>query len=129
MKTKYSPVLLLLTALAFAGLAGSEPNQSYASPETVAGDNQIPKDVLAIMQNSCVDCHGKDGRALAKSKLNMDEWDEYSSEKQVKKAGAMCKMVTKHKMPLKSYLKDNPEKALTQAQIDKFCEWSASLKK
>jgi hypothetical protein len=64
---------------------------------------------------------------FALSFLNLSAWDKYTPEKQASKAKAMCKKVTKNKMPPKSYRKNNPDAVLAEEDIKTICNWSASL--
>lgn len=91
--------------------------------------NEIPADVKAIFDKSCIGCHGDGGKHMAMSMVNFSTWDKYDQQKQAKKGKAICKMVTKGKMPPKSIRKSKPELVPTQEQIDLICRWSRSLGK
>jgi hypothetical protein len=72
-------------------------------------------------------CHAEGGSHMAMSMLNFSEWGKYDVDKQAKKAGAICYMLSKEKMPPKSFRKSNPDLIPTQAQIDAICKWSEKL--
>src|SRR4030042_299364 len=114
-------VVFLFTALIAALVSGQSTQKT--------GNNQklIPADVMKIAENSCVDCHIEPGMKFALSFLNLSAWDKYTPEKQASNAKAMCKKVTKNKMPPKSYMKNNPDVVLTEEDIKTICIWSASL--
>jgi hypothetical protein len=87
----------------------------------------IPDDVMAVLKNSCMACHGQDGKKMAMSMVNFSAWDNYSADKQAKKASAVCNVVTKGTMPPKNYREANPGAVLTDAQKELICKWSKSL--
>ena len=89
----------------------------------------LPDDVKAIVEKSCMGCHSNDASGLAKSKLNFSKWDSYDAKKQASKAKAMCKELTKGKMPPKSVRSSKPELIPSQEQIDLICKWSQGLAK
>ena len=81
------------------------------------------------MVTSCFACHGEGGKGMALAHVKMSELGTYSPEKQAAKAEAMCKIVTKGKMPPKGFLKEHPEAKLTPEQIATICNWRDSLNK
>jgi mono/diheme cytochrome c family protein len=129
MKSIFRLTVLLLMVFTLAGFAWKTGSPSGKIPADKKDSNPIPAAIFKVMENSCLACHGTDGKAMALSHVKMQDWDGYSSEKQAQKAAAICKMVTKGKMPPKGYLKNHPDAALTQDQIQKICAWSESLNK
>ena len=89
----------------------------------------MPDDVKAIFEKSCMGCHGEGGKQMAMSKVNFSKWDSYDSKKQASKGGAICKAITKGKMPPKSVRESKPELVPTKEQIDLICKWSQTLGK
>ena len=87
----------------------------------------IPDDLKTIFEKSCMSCHATGGRNMAMAKLNFSNWDSYESDKQAKKAAAICKMITKGAMPPKSFRASNPDAIPTAAQKDMICTWSGTL--
>lgn len=88
---------------------------------------KLPDDILKIVQNSCMKCHGTGGNGMAMSMVNFSEWDTYNAEKQAKKASLMCKEVKADKMPPASFRKANPDKVPTAAQVETICKWATTL--
>jgi len=123
-------ILLLAVAgmfLTFAALNLSHkdnPGKKGTTPVTVTS---IPDDLNVVFKNSCMGCHATGGRSMAMAKLNFSEWDNYAPDKQAKKAAAICKMISKGKMPPKSFRASHPEAIPTTAQKDMICKWSKSL--
>jgi len=129
MKNRLLTVFFLFAGLVIIGLSGGAMKPSPKITEMKTGSGTLAPGILKIVEHSCFACHGADGKSMALAHLKLAEWDGYSTEKQADKAAAMCKVVTGGKMPPKGYLKENPDRALTQAQIDSVCAWSASLNK
>lgn len=84
----------------------------------------IPDDVMKILNNSCGKCHNQGGSGAALANLNLTKWDNYDAVKQAKKAEAICRTITTGKMPPKSFLRKNPQAALTDLQKTLVCNWS-----
>lgn len=87
----------------------------------------IPDEINTVFKNSCFSCHSTGGKGMAMSMVNFSQWDGYSPEKQVKKATAICKVVTKEAMPPKSFRESNPGTALTDSQKEMICKWSKTI--
>jgi hypothetical protein len=88
---------------------------------------KMPENVRAIITRSCMDCHADGGNRIAMTHVNFSKWDRYSAAKQAKKSADICKMITKGKMPPKSYRESTPEAVPTKDQADLVCKWSQSI--
>jgi mono/diheme cytochrome c family protein len=88
----------------------------------------IPEHINKIFQASCLNCHGSNGKLLAKAKLNLSKWDEYNAAEKANKASGICSQLTEGKMPPKSIRKSNPELIPSKEQIELICKWAESLK-
>jgi len=115
-------VIIFILAFIFqpGNVTGSQPGS--------AGPSSIPDSVMKIIQKSCISCHSKDGNSMAKMHVNFDNWDNYG-KKQSSKAQDMCDMITKGKMPPKSFREKNPNSVPTDKEIKTICAWAGSLKK
>ena len=113
----------------FAIMVSFTPALKKANGSNHLITNGIPDEVKAVFEKSCTGCHSDDGKGLAKAKLNFSQWDNYEPAKQAGKAAAICKMITKGKMPPKSIRKSKPDLIPTQQQIDLICKWSKTLGK
>lgn len=129
MKSQYPLSVLLLIFCAFAFSSGKSAPSANSGSISKADSSSVPSAVHKIMVTSCLACHGEGGKGMALARVKMSELSTYSPEKLAGKAEAMCKMVTKGKMPPSGFLKDHPEAKLTQEQIATICDWSASLNK
>ena len=127
MKSLYSVPVILLIFCAFAFSSGKSAPSSNSVLK--ADSSAIPPAVHNIMVTSCFACHGEGGKGMALAHVKMAELGTYSPEKLAAKAEAMCKMVTKGKMPPSGFLKEHPEAKLTPEQITTICNWRDSLNK
>jgi hypothetical protein len=124
----FIPVLLLIFC-AFAFSSGKSAPSSNSDSVAKADSSLVTPAVHKIISTSCFACHGEGGKSMALAHVKMAELGTYSPDKLAGKAEAMCKMVTKGKMPPKGFLEDHPEAKLTQEQITTICNWSESLNK
>ena len=88
----------------------------------------LPDNINKIVTVSCVPCHTSDGGLKSRSKLNFEEWTQYSPEKQKAKAEKMYSLLNKGDMPPKTARKLHPESIPTKDQIDIIKIWSESFK-
>lgn len=117
--------VVIASALLYA--AFSAPVSAQTEPKTGQRSGPIPPEVVRVAEKSCIKCHTEPGNKMAISRFNITNWDKYSPGKQAVKAKAMCKMVTKGKMPPKSFRKENPGAVLTKSDVKTICNWANSL--
>ena len=89
----------------------------------------LPDSIQKFVQRACMDCHADDGNFMAKGKINFSAWAKYDSAKQIGKAAAICKNLTKSSMPPKKWRANNPDDVPTQAEVEMVCRWAKSLQK
>jgi hypothetical protein len=99
----------------------------FASATKDGGGTKIPDRILKIADKSCVKCHTEPGNGMALAHLNLSSWDKYSAEKQGAKAKAMCNMVSKDKMPPKSFREKHPEGVPSTEEIKTICDWAGTI--
>ncbi len=87
----------------------------------------LPDRINKIVSVSCMPCHSSNGGFLSRSKLNFNEWTEYSAEKQKKKAAKMYKELKKDAMPPKEARENNPDIIPTKEQIEIIKSWADSF--
>jgi len=93
------------------------------------GSPNLPDSILKFAQKSCMTCHANDGNGMAKAHLNFDKWDSYGEKKWAGKAQDICNIITKGKMPPKSFRENNPDAVPTDKDIKMVCAWAAALQK
>jgi hypothetical protein len=87
----------------------------------------LPDRINKIVSVSCMPCHSSDGGLLSRSKLNFNEWSDYSADKQKKKAAKMYKELKKEAMPPKEARENNPDIIPTKEQIEIIKDWADSF--
>ncbi len=127
MKKMYLFLTVIILLLVFASSTLSHVNPTNKKSNTSVTTSSIPEELNTIFKNSCMGCHATGGKGMAMAKVNFSDWDNYSLEKQTKKAAAICKVLSKDAMPPKSFRQSNPEAIPTAAQKDMICKWSETL--
>jgi cytochrome c5 len=112
--------IFMITALIIIPMTAQSATQN-------GGGKAIPESVMKIANKSCVKCHTEGGNGMALMHLNLSNWDKYSPEKQASKAKDMCKMVTKDKMPPKSFCKSHPDDVPGEKDLKTICDWAQSI--
>lgn len=87
----------------------------------------LPSEVSKIVMNSCMPCHSSKGGMLSRSKLNFDEWSQYSADKQKSKASKIYSEVSKNKMPPKDVRQTRPDIIPTESQVGVIKKWRDSF--
>jgi hypothetical protein len=102
-------------------------NQSLKAQDVSKSSAVLPDNINKIVSVSCMPCHSSTGGLMPKSKLNFSEWDQYSPEKQKKKAEKMYEELNKGAMPPKSARENNPSIIPTKEQIEIIKKWSETI--
>jgi hypothetical protein len=97
------------------------------SQETSKVSPPLPDYINKIVSVSCMPCHSSSGGYASKSKLNFNEWTDYSVDKQLKKAQLMYKKLKKNEMPPKTARENNPDIIPTSEQLAIIKSWADSL--
>ncbi len=87
----------------------------------------LPGNINLIVSESCMPCHSSKGGLLSRTKLNFNEWTNYSAEKQKKKAAKMYKELKKGAMPPKDARENNPDIIPSREQIEIIKSWANSF--
>lgn len=103
------------------------PVSAQTEQKAVTENKPIPPEVTKVIEKSCINCHAEPGSGMALTSVNLSKWDQYTPEKQASKAKAMCNIVSKGKMPKKSFVKKNPDAVPTKDDIKTLCDWAESL--
>jgi hypothetical protein len=126
MKKSISITFAVLGVIFLASMIMNHSTAQSSSKGGVVG-KPIPAGVMKIAEKSCMKCHAEPGNFMAVSHLNLTNWDKYSPEKQASKANAMCKMVSKGKMPPKKFRESHPGDVPSDADDKMICNWAESI--
>jgi len=103
------------------------PSKAISQKKITQTSYTIPRNVMDIFRNSCINCHGESGNFSARSMVNFYVWDNYSEEKQLLKATAIINALTKETMPPASARNDTPQNIPTAERVVTVGIWANSL--
>lgn len=110
-------VLIVIAGGMFILFQSNQPN-----PELIT---QMPEEVSTVLESRCYGCHTTGAKSDdALKAVNFTEWENYKVSKQVAVLGDISDVVEKGKMPPEKYLKNNPEKELTDVQKKLIVDWT-----
>ncbi len=133
------PALIVILA-AMQLVRPNRLNPPVDSALTLAAQYRVPPDVLDIFNRACIDCHSHRTRwpwysnvapaswflashvTHGRRKMNLDNWTEEMSFKDV------CQEVRVGSMPLKSYLPLHPDARLSPRDVQSICTWSLNVR-
>lgn len=88
---------------------------------------EVPTDVQAVLDRSCLPCHGADGKGKAKMKWNYAKMAEYSSSKLISKLVKVSEKVEEGKMPPPKNVKKNPDRKVSEEDKKLLMSWAENL--
>lgn len=88
---------------------------------------EVPADVQAVLDRSCLPCHGADGGGKAKMKWNYTKMAEYSSSKLISKLVKVSEKVEEGKMPPPKNVKKNPDRKVSEEDKKLLMSWAENL--
>ncbi|WP_026951262.1 heme-binding domain-containing protein [Algoriphagus mannitolivorans] len=95
-------------------------------PETPA----LPSEVKAIVQQKCYGCHNAESKnEKGKAKLDWDALEDAKKSKALATMGKITEVLDEGSMPPERFLASNPDKKLTEAEVNTLKEWSTGKKK
>jgi hypothetical protein len=100
---------------------------SLFGQETSKVSAPLPESINRIVSVNCMPCHSDKGGIMSRTKLNFNEWTNYSDDKQKKRAEMMYKELKKDAMPPKTARENNPDIIPTKEQIAIIKAWADSL--
>lgn len=84
-----------------------------------------PDEVMVLLDKACFDCHTSDeGNIKSRGALNFSKWEDYKLTRKINKLNGISKKVKEKKMPPARFLKDNPDKGLTDEEITMITSWA-----
>lgn len=141
-KTKPIAILFLAVLGIFAMLQLSNPT---LEGKAVTGRINAPKEVIAILENSCFSCHSNEQKLnwydkiapvswavkkdieRARQVMNFSEWGQLSPDEHKGKMYAILNMMQSGKMPLHEYTLLHPSAKITQKDIETIKKYTLSL--
>ena len=124
---KYLSKLFVIIFLSF-GLFGfyydDQVELANVSSQDENTQTEVPADVQAVLDRSCLPCHGVDGKGKAKMKWNYDKMAEYSATKLISKMVKVAENVEEEKMPPPKHVKKNPDRKLSEEDKKLLISWA-----
>jgi uncharacterized membrane protein len=114
-----SYVIVMLFIMGLISPCSGQEKTEVSSP--------LPADVNKIVTNSCMPCHSSKGGMLSRTKVNFDEWTQYSADKQKSKSSKIYSEVSKNKMPPKDVRETRPDIIPTASQVEVLKKWKDSF--
>ncbi len=138
---------IVVVALAVLFVFAQFIRPDYSNPPIVpeqemASSMEVPAEVSAIFERSCIDCHTskttypwysqvapvswwlKNHINEGRHELNMSEWGTYPDRKKSKKLEEICEQVESREMPLPSYTWIHRDSLLSDEDIKTICDWT-----
>ncbi|GEN67317.1 MULTISPECIES: heme-binding domain-containing protein [Chryseobacterium] len=143
-KKKRNPIAIIFLAILgiFGGLQLlSQPLEG----KPVTGKIEAPREVIAILENSCFNCHSNQQNLSwydklapvswavnkdikrAREVLNFSEWEKLSPAEHQGKMYAILNMMQSGKMPLHEYTLLHPSSKISQKDIETIKKYTLSL--
>lgn len=140
--------ILIVLAIVFVILQFFRPekNQSGVKTNSIYAKYQTPKNVIAILNKACMDCHSNytvypwytniqpvglwmnHHIEEGKEHLNFDEFLSYKVYRQYHKIEEVDEVIQEAEMPMSSYTLVHTEAKLTQEEKDLLINWSKSIR-
>ena len=136
-------IVILIVIIGFVAIQFFQPekNMNDDTSGLITEQNQIPENIKAIFENSCLDCHSNNTRywwydkispvswyiddhiRKGKKELNLSEWGKLDIFDKIAALEDIGKEVERKKMPLKSYTLMHKQARLSDDQIKELLEW------
>lgn len=142
----HSKKLILLSLFIVVVLFGVvQLNNQPLEGRPVTGEISAPREIVAILERSCYNCHSnkttlnwydklaplswvvKKDVERAREVMNFSEWENISGEAHVGKMWAILNMVKAGKMPLKGYTLLHPEAKVSDTELEIIKNYVLSL--
>ena len=142
-------IIVIVGVIVFIGIQFIRPdftNPPVVEADTLEASMQVPEQVDAILNRSCVDCHTNKtvypwyskiapvswwlGNHISEGRreLNMSVWNTYSPKKKANKLNEICEQVESGEMPLPSYLWIHRYAVLKEGETKTLCDWANAEK-
>jgi uncharacterized membrane protein len=109
--------MIVLAGGLFILFQANSPKSELVSP--------IPEEVSTLLESKCYGCHTTGAKSEdALKAVNFTEFESYRVSKKVAVLGDIYSVAEKGKMPPEKYLKNNPDKKLTDAEKKVIGDWT-----
>jgi Haem-binding domain len=141
---KWIGIALVVIFIAVQFSRPARTNPSVDESQTIFARTQMPPQVSAILDRSCVDCHSNktvwpwyshvapvswlvvDDVNGGRHMMNLSEWGRLDPDRQGKKLRQICDEVTDGSMPLWFYTPLHSGSKLSPADVKTLCDWTSA---
>lgn len=145
MKIRSKTLILLFLFIVVVLFGVIQLNNQPLEGRPVTGEISAPREIVAILERSCYNCHSnkttlkwydklaplswvvKKDVERAREVMNFSEWENISDEAHVGKMWAILNMVKAGKMPLKGYTLLHPEAKVSDTESEIIKNYVLSL--
>lgn len=128
MKKSVLILMFVAVAISLVLLSFKTPTPANQVSFQVEDSNfEIPQNVQAILDKSCLPCHGADGSGKAKLKWNYEKMNDYDNAKRISKLVKISENVSEEDMPPPKNLKKNPDRKLSDEERKILSAWADEL--
>ena len=125
--------LIILGMVLFVGLIFSNFTYVKLNLDSPPEEKQLnmSEEVKSVIDQSCFGCHNSESKNIkGKNKLNFDRiGQKYSAIKSAGKLKDIAEVIQENEMPASKFLKNYPDKALTEDQKTLLIEWALAESK
>ncbi|RFM28528.1 heme-binding domain-containing protein [Deminuibacter soli] len=144
-KSKVKKVLLGIIAFVVLAVVVLQFTTQPLTNPPVTGTIEAPKEVMAILQRSCFNCHSNETKLAwfdkiaplswrvkadvehARQIMNFSEWDKLGAGDRVGAFWGITNMVKFDRMPLKGYRLLHPDAKLSPAEVEIIRKYTESI--
>lgn len=142
---KLTGLILLVAFLGIQFIPRKENQSNYVPKSDFTEVYAVPENIKVLLQNSCYDCHSNNTNypwyfkiqpaamylnkhiEEGKEELNLSEFGNYSSRRQLSKLRSMSSQIKDGEMPLKSYTLIHQSAKLSDKEREELTNWIDSL--
>ena len=117
-------------------------NPPFEPSQTLYATQAVPKDVKAVFERSCKNCHSDDTAwpwysyiapiswvivgdvNRARRHMNFSEWGSYSANKRAEKLESICEQLVDGDMPDRKYMLLHREARTSPQERSAVCQWT-----
>jgi hypothetical protein len=139
---KPAAFLIVLTAIGIQFVRPAKTNPPTNPERALAARVHVPRDVAAVFDRACRDCHSNettwpwysnvapvswfviDHVDHGRSHFNYSNWAKYEPDEAASLLEDTCELARKGKMPLPSYLWMHGNARLAPGDVEQICAWT-----
>lgn len=140
---KQSLIALAVLFAAIQLIRPSKVNPPIDENQTLQARIQVSREVNAVLERSCSDCHSSKTRwpwysniaplswylvhdvNEGRAELSFSNWGSYTTKRAARKLQEICEQIDKGAMPLKTYALVHPDAKVSDSAKKLLCNWAS----